>query len=165
MLTALYGLAVFNLHWWGFGVPFVLVGAWYLVRAYRAQRALKEATGVGREAAPAVPGQHRGEQALHAAVGAPQAVSRPPSPDGALRPVSVAGPTSPDDEADDPHDEDGQQDGGQDEHAVRRVLRRRMPSVVTSAGSPGTATPLSFVAGRVECVAGDRLVYRWPSSP
>jgi hypothetical protein len=45
VLTALYGLAIFNLHWWGFGVPFVLVGAWYLVRAYRAQRDLKEATG------------------------------------------------------------------------------------------------------------------------
>ncbi len=47
MATALYGLAVFNLHWWGFGVPFVLVGAWYLVRAYRAQRAVREATGGG----------------------------------------------------------------------------------------------------------------------
>jgi hypothetical protein len=45
MLTALYGLAIFNLHWWGFGVPFVLVGAWYLVRAYRAQRDVREATG------------------------------------------------------------------------------------------------------------------------
>jgi len=45
MATALYGLAIFNLHWWGFGVPFVMVAAWYLVRAYRAQRDLKEATG------------------------------------------------------------------------------------------------------------------------
>ncbi len=45
--VALYGLAIFNLHWWGFGVPFVMVGAWYLVRAYRAQRALREATGAG----------------------------------------------------------------------------------------------------------------------
>ena len=43
ILVALYGLAVFNLHWWGFGVPFVLVGAWYLVRSYRAQRDLKAA--------------------------------------------------------------------------------------------------------------------------
>ena len=39
---ALYGLAVFNLHYWGFGVPFVLVGAWYLVRAYRFQQELKK---------------------------------------------------------------------------------------------------------------------------
>jgi hypothetical protein len=43
---ALYGLAVFNLHYWGFGVPFVMVGAWYLVRAYRFQQELKRATAV-----------------------------------------------------------------------------------------------------------------------
>ncbi|MGH9092395.1 MAG: hypothetical protein ACRDZR_13625 [Acidimicrobiales bacterium] len=55
MVLALYGLALFNLHWWGFGVPFVLVGAWYLVRAYRAQRALKEATG-GASGAPGADG-------------------------------------------------------------------------------------------------------------
>ena len=42
---ALYGLAIFNLHYWGFGVPFIMVGAWLLVRAYRAQRDLREATG------------------------------------------------------------------------------------------------------------------------
>ena len=47
IVIALYGLALFNLHWWGFGAPFILVGAWYLVRAYRAQRAVKEATGAG----------------------------------------------------------------------------------------------------------------------
>jgi hypothetical protein len=39
--AALYGLSVFNLRYWGFGVPFVLVGAWYLVRAYRRQKELK----------------------------------------------------------------------------------------------------------------------------
>lgn len=44
-VMALYGLAVFNLHYWGFGLPYVLVGAWVLVRAYRAQRDLREATG------------------------------------------------------------------------------------------------------------------------
>lgn len=38
---ALYGLAVFNLHYWGFGIPFVLAGAWFLVRAYRLQQELK----------------------------------------------------------------------------------------------------------------------------
>jgi hypothetical protein len=42
---ALYGLAVFNLHYWGFGVPFLLAGAWYLVRTYRLQQELKRATG------------------------------------------------------------------------------------------------------------------------
>jgi hypothetical protein len=47
IVTALYGLAIFNLHYWGFGVPFLLVGAWYLVTAYRLQRDLKEATADG----------------------------------------------------------------------------------------------------------------------
>ena len=42
---ALYGLAVFNLHYWGFGVPFLLAGAWYLVRAYRLNQELKQAGG------------------------------------------------------------------------------------------------------------------------
>jgi hypothetical protein len=41
--TALYGLAIFNLHYWGFGVPFIMCAAWLLVRAYRAQRDLKAA--------------------------------------------------------------------------------------------------------------------------
>ena len=35
---------------WGFGVPFLLAGAWYLVRAYRLQQALKRAEA-GRGAA------------------------------------------------------------------------------------------------------------------
>jgi hypothetical protein len=43
---ALYGLAVFNLHYWGFGVPFLLGGAWYLVRAYRRLQAEKQARAV-----------------------------------------------------------------------------------------------------------------------
>jgi Ca2+/Na+ antiporter len=43
MTMALYGLAVFNLRFWGFGVPFVMAGAWYLVRSYRLQQALKRA--------------------------------------------------------------------------------------------------------------------------
>jgi hypothetical protein len=42
---ALYGLAIFNLHYWGFGVPFVMVGAWFMVRAYRANKAVKDAGG------------------------------------------------------------------------------------------------------------------------
>ena len=42
---ALFGLAVFNLHYWGFGVPFLLAGAWYLVRAYRFQQELKRVGG------------------------------------------------------------------------------------------------------------------------
>ena len=38
---ALYGLAIFNLHFWGFGIPFLVFGSWYLVRAYRLQQKLK----------------------------------------------------------------------------------------------------------------------------
>jgi hypothetical protein len=40
---ALYGLAVVNLRYWGFGIPFLMAGAWYLVRAYRLQQALRRA--------------------------------------------------------------------------------------------------------------------------
>lgn len=65
---ALYGLSIFNLHFWGFGVPYLLFGAWYLVRAYRLQQKLKLAQGddgtpgsrqaggaAGRSAPPAQP--------------------------------------------------------------------------------------------------------------
>jgi hypothetical protein len=59
IVMALYGLGIFNLHYWGFGVPFILVAAWLLVRAYRLQRDLKEATagtpGRPRGAASAAP--------------------------------------------------------------------------------------------------------------
>jgi hypothetical protein len=47
MVTALYGLAVFNLKYWGFGVPFVMIGAYLLVRSYRLSQALKLANGDG----------------------------------------------------------------------------------------------------------------------
>jgi hypothetical protein len=40
---ALYGLSIFNLRFWGFGLPFLIGGAWYLVRAYRLQQKLKAA--------------------------------------------------------------------------------------------------------------------------
>ena len=49
---ALYGLAVFNLRFWGFGIPFVLAGAWYLVRSYRLQQALKKAEAAEGPARP-----------------------------------------------------------------------------------------------------------------
>jgi len=48
MAMALYGLGVFNLHYWGFGVPFLLAGAWLLVRSYRAHQAVRTASGQGR---------------------------------------------------------------------------------------------------------------------
>jgi hypothetical protein len=42
---ALYGLGVFNLHYWGFGIPFLFGGAWLLVRSYRAHQAVRNAQG------------------------------------------------------------------------------------------------------------------------
>jgi hypothetical protein len=47
LTMALYGLATFNLHYWGFGVPYLLFGAWLLVRSWRLQQSLKLATGEG----------------------------------------------------------------------------------------------------------------------
>ena len=48
---ALYGLTLFNLHFWGFGVPFIMCAAWLMVRAYRLHRDWREATG-GRTIGP-----------------------------------------------------------------------------------------------------------------
>ena len=45
IVMALFGLGIFNLHYWGFGVPFLMAGAWLLVRAYRLQKQLKLAGG------------------------------------------------------------------------------------------------------------------------
>jgi hypothetical protein len=49
---ALYGLAIFQLHYTyvGFAAPFLLAGAWYLVRAYRLQQELKRAEAAGPNA-------------------------------------------------------------------------------------------------------------------
>jgi hypothetical protein len=47
---ALFGLTIFNLHYWGFGVPFLLIGAWYLVQAYRSHRDLRDAEAESPEA-------------------------------------------------------------------------------------------------------------------
>jgi hypothetical protein len=62
IVMALYGLAMVNLRFWGFGIPFILVSAWLLVRAYRFQRELREsaatappATGAGAGTAAGAP--------------------------------------------------------------------------------------------------------------
>ena len=78
---ALFGLAVFNLRFWGFGVPFLLAGAWYLVRAYRLQQALKRARGRCARARPSAtapdPPTARGRAGTSATRLPPEA-SRPP---------------------------------------------------------------------------------------
>ena len=76
---ALYGLSIFNLHYWGFGFPFILVGAWYLVRAYRLSEKLKHAKAeqpgaAGRGSAGA---QAPAVQALHPAGGTDPAEPSP----------------------------------------------------------------------------------------
>jgi hypothetical protein len=55
IVMALYGLTVFNLHYWGFGIPFLLFGAWMLVRSYRIQQRLRLATGGGDPASRSGP--------------------------------------------------------------------------------------------------------------
>ncbi len=60
IVMALFGLSIFNLGFWGFGSPFILAGAWYLVRAYRLQQKLKlfkgeEGSPLGPTASPARP--------------------------------------------------------------------------------------------------------------
>ena len=57
IVLALYGVGIFNLKQWGFGIPFVLAGAWYLVRAYRLTQAVK---GLGGSAGPRRPTGGRG---------------------------------------------------------------------------------------------------------
>ena len=89
---ALYGLAVFNLRFWGFGIPFLLAGAWYLVRAYRLQQALKraEADAPG----PPRPNGRPAERTAHGR-GRTSATRRPPearSTDPLRRGAPPAGP-------------------------------------------------------------------------
>ena len=83
---ALYGLAIFQLHYtyFGFAAPFLLAGAWYLVRAYRLQQELKVRGGRSARARPKG-GRHQrdraaapAQQALHAAF-----LSPAPPPSGA----------------------------------------------------------------------------------
>jgi hypothetical protein len=45
IVLAIFGLGIFNLRFWGFGIPFLLAGAWLLVRAYRLQKKLRLAGG------------------------------------------------------------------------------------------------------------------------
>jgi hypothetical protein len=44
IVLAIYGVSLFQLGWLGFAVPFVLAGAWYIVRQFRMQSALRRAT-------------------------------------------------------------------------------------------------------------------------
>jgi hypothetical protein len=59
IIMALYGLNVLNLHYWGFGLPFIVAGAWLLVRAYRLQTRLKLAKAEEPGGGPGAPNQAR----------------------------------------------------------------------------------------------------------
>jgi hypothetical protein len=50
ILLAMFGLGIFNLRFWGFGIPFLMAGAWLLVRAYRLQKKLRLAGGGSKSA-------------------------------------------------------------------------------------------------------------------
>jgi len=73
---ALFGLAIFQLHYTyiGFAAPFILFGAWYLIRAYRLQQELKRAEAAG-------PGAPRPKPSPNAAAPRPRRNKRytPPS--------------------------------------------------------------------------------------
>ena len=70
---ALFGLAVFQLKYTyvGFAAPFILAGAWYMVRSYRLQQALKRAEGDGPPTKSRAQASQRrpsaAQQAVHAA--------------------------------------------------------------------------------------------------
>jgi fatty acid desaturase len=57
---ALYGLALFNLHYFGFAIPYLLGGAWFLVHAYREHKASLDAQpGAPPPASEAGPARRR----------------------------------------------------------------------------------------------------------
>jgi len=88
IVTALYGLAIFNLHYWGFGVPFILLSAWLLVRAYRLQRDLREAT----EGSPSRTGAQRRGRGATPRRSSAKANSRYTPPTGARKRSSAPKP-------------------------------------------------------------------------
>jgi len=44
LVLAIYGVSLFQLGWLGFAIPFVLAGAWYIVRQFRLQQAFRRKT-------------------------------------------------------------------------------------------------------------------------
>jgi hypothetical protein len=52
IVMGLYGLTLFNLHFWGFGIPFLFGAGWYLVRHYRLTQKVKLAKEGGGGTSP-----------------------------------------------------------------------------------------------------------------
>ena len=161
---ALFGLAIFQLHYTyvGFAAPFLLVGAWYLVRAYRLQQELKRAEA-GRSRRATTQGESERcraatppQQALHAALlNRPRAAGS--SDAGVMRCSGSRGhrrrggltPAAQQQE---------QRRRAKQEHAAKTAGKTNTPadecSVATMdagetrAGSPGTATAATVEPGR-----------------
>ena len=120
---ALFGLAIFQLHYtyFGFAAPFLLAGAWYLMRAYRLQQELKRAEAAGPRAPRPKPSpgsngaRPRPQQALHAAF----LIALPLGAVGA--PAGRAGGAQHQQQRDE-QQQDARQDRRQHEDARRRVL-------------------------------------------
>jgi hypothetical protein len=94
---AMFGLAIFDLHGWGFGIPYILGGSWFFVRAYRLQRELREATGgaPSRSAGPARPDGGRGTGTARPG---PNKRYTPPVPPRRSPPPKTKTKTKPEDE-------------------------------------------------------------------
>ena len=75
IVTALYGLGIFNLHYWGFGVPFIMLSAWLLARGLQGAARPAGGDGPGGKRRGPAPGSRRPiaedasepQSALHAA--------------------------------------------------------------------------------------------------
>ncbi len=80
---ALYGLSIFNLKFWGFGIPYLLFGSWYLVRAYRLQQKLKLAQQDGTTGQPGASPARRAQpnKRYTPPVTGPAKPSKAPKPD------------------------------------------------------------------------------------
>ena len=77
---ALYGLSIFNLHFWGFGVPYLLFGSWYLVRAYRFGQKLKFAKEDGTTSRPGAPRRAQPNKRFTPPVTGPVKAPKTPKP-------------------------------------------------------------------------------------
>jgi hypothetical protein len=95
IVMALFGLSLFNLPpYWGFGFPYILAGAWLLVRSYRLQRDLKEARGE----APSRYGPPRGRGPTGPGRARPNKRYTPPSPPRRSTPPKSKSKAKPEDE-------------------------------------------------------------------
>jgi len=163
VVMALYGLSMFNLPPnWGFGIPYLLAGAWLLVRAYRLQRELKVATGElpRRWRSTAVVGiGARAQQALHPPTSSPRRSSKPNDEKRAAdltscRSRAAGRPLSA------PYQQGGHHEGEDDEgtevrmKTLPRRVRRQSPGVSSRAGSPGHGHPCSRVPVGAGCRRG-----------